>query len=139
MELKRRGFLGGMLAAFATTPEKVLKASGVDESAIGHAIGGQYVEPLTESFFGVSSDGAQGYAAERVKLLALKALRPKWFEDKRREHARDIEVLDVDLASFRSVSPAAKICIQRQRNYDRSIEHDLNRLDQHIGEAMFKP
>lgn len=135
MEIKRRGFLGGVLAAFATTPEKVLKASGIAESQLGYGSGVPSV--LNHG----RSAGAETpwFVNRRIKLVALKTLRPWWFEQKLRAEAKHVNLLDVDVASYRSVSPAAKIAIMRERVYRRAIDVEVSYLDSIAAEEAFTP
>lgn len=157
--LKRRGFL----KALATAPfvakqaaEKVGialmngKTLGVESmapssdlvrcamSAAGSTKGSQapvdYTQPdkLTEK------------AARQILKLAIKDPDVKRkLNSLMMETHRTVMWLDADLAVNRSMSLAAKICYQRQRNVDRDIKQELdrinpwNRLQQFLGKLLY--
>ena len=129
MAMKRRGFLGGIAAAFATTPEKVLKAAGVEASQLGQLTpsGGIISGGLNATTYG--SPGLPWYKAEKARVLAMRTFAPWLLEKKRRRQAYHVGSLDVNIASLRSVSPAAKIAMQRELNYRRQLDDELASLD----------
>ncbi len=127
-QMKRRGFLGGIAAALATTPEKVLKASGVQSSPIG----GDPFPPSPNLISpGMTSVGSTmpWWKAEKARIIALRTFAPWLLEKKRRRQARYVHVLDVNISCLRSVSPAAKIAMQRELQYRRQLEAELEGLD----------
>jgi len=135
--LKRRGFLGGMGALFATTPEKVLKASGVSvelSQAGGHIRAG--LAPGGTSTGGMEGPGAWPLA-RKARLIALKTLNPEWFERRRRADARHVSALEPHIASLRSVSASAKINMQREFQYRRYVEIEEEGYDIRAQEEMF--
>lgn len=137
--MRRRGFLGTMLAGVAAAPSAVLKSAGVAESGIG--LGGMAapVAGLVSSM-GVpnSISGSRNWALESLtRLKMLKTIAPSWFEQSRRQQSHNVYVLDVDLASLRSVSPAMKIAIQRERQFQRSIELEERSLSIRAQEIAF--
>lgn len=140
MKLKRRGFLGGISALMATTPEKVLNASGVTANPLAETVGGSPLVNLAGAYGGNSARGTgmPWHVTQRIKLISLKTFRPEWFERKRRRVARYVGVLDLDLAAMVSISPAMKICIQRERNYQRNLDQEIENYELDGEEEAFK-
>lgn len=127
-QIKRRGFLGGIAAALATTPEKVLKATGVSPTQIGREFGirsGEYAVPTAAETI---SGGLPWWKAERARIFAMRTFAPWLLEKKRRANAHHVSYLDINIASLRSVSPAAKIAMQRELQYRRQLDEELERL-----------
>jgi len=58
-------------------------------------------------------------AREALKLMGV----PQWQKDQWRHEAKNVSVLDPDLASMRSMSLSAKIYIQQDRNYQKHEAH----------------
>jgi len=135
--------MGGLAAIFASTPEKVLNAAGVKVTDVGAASGGlpPMIEPLIQNtgLPKALGDETPWYITNGLKLRALRLVRPHWFEKRRRLNARHVQTLDVDLASFRSVSPAAKIAIQRERQYQRYLDDEIENMDLIKMDEAFKP
>lgn len=133
--LKRRGFLGGMGALFATTPEKILAASGVKVSSLGETSG----FPSIGLGGGVSANSLSDSWAtsQKLRLAALKMFAPSWFDERRRRDARAVHVLAPHIASLRSVSPSAKINMQRELQYRTRIDDELRDYElQELSEAF---
>ena len=72
-----------------------------------------------------------------MKNQALRFLRPQWYIDKHRHNASYVRDLDIDLAMHKSMSLAAKIAFQKERNFQQrmSPERD-NWLQWKIAAAM---
>ena len=135
--LKRRGFLGGMGALFATTPEKILKASGVKVSPLGETANFPSGGLAGISLSGSSSINTSWATSQKLRLAALKMFAPSWFDEKRRRDARAVHVLAPHIASLRSVSPSAKINMQREFQYRTRIDEELRDYElQELSEAF---
>lgn len=79
------------------------------------------------------------YGHRRLAYLNfIKTLSPAWYEEKERKRARYIEGFDLDLAANRSMSLAAKVAIQRERNYRRLNSHDRQEVRFDIEDAMVR-
>lgn len=77
-------------------------------------------ERLDPELYGTNRREARLCAvAEHVKLFGL----PPGVDEHYRRRARHVSGLDPDIANKQSWSMAVKIMSQRQRNYERSIEH----------------
>lgn len=111
-----------------------VKASGL------HSWGGPTTAGLSGGGGGVimPGDGRSWQQVEYARLLALKALRPEWWEAKRRLSAYHVSALDVDIAGFQSVSMSAKLAMQRERNYEQQLAMEERSLLQRINEEAFK-
>ncbi|MFT3987205.1 hypothetical protein [Aestuariivirga sp.] len=76
-------------------------------------------------------------AREVAKWNALSILKPLWHERKLRRHASRVYALDIDLVSMRSMSLAARVAIQKERNFSRMEgETRQDYIDQHA-EGVF--
>ena len=135
--MKRRGFMGGIAAALATTPEKVLKASGVSSSPIG--AGSILPQPFVGSYGETKIHAESWRISEKMRFNALKMLNPWWFERKRRMDAHPINALDPNIAALRSVSPQAKIAMQRELQYRTQFEREIEFNEIGIFADQFQP
>lgn len=135
--MKRRGFLGGIAAALTTTPEKVLRASGVNPTVLGSP-----TEVNTRFGAAVQIENPTPLSSwnltERIRLLALKAAAPWWLEKQRRARAKHVRYLEPHIACLVSVSPAMKINMQREFQYRTQFELELERNELSIAEEQFK-
>lgn len=143
--LKRRGFL----QALATAPFVAKQAAEQAGMALmnGKTLGVETMAPsadLVRGAMGAASSemmGAQqpaGYKTDKLTEKAARQILKLAIKDpdvKRQLNSlmmqthRTVMWLDADLAMNRSMSLAAKICYQRQRNVDRDIRQELDRVN----------
>lgn len=114
----RRGFLKLMgaspLAAKAAAEE-------VTKSLVGIGIAPTYPYGIPVSGMAVGQSSAQMGKSEIAKMLMDAAFRSQ-VESASYRRNRHVSYLDLDLATKRSFSLAAKATFQRQRNVQREIE-----------------
>lgn len=150
MNIKRRSFLGislgGLVAGPSALAKKVAEQAGfstINKFGTGAQVYGDLTPgPSTDDYGGRSiGDNAKKYVESQQKKLlnlkTLKFLKPAWFEQKRRERAREVYALDLDLAAMNSMSLAAKVAIQRERNYKRYLDDEEEYITRRIKEKMF--
>ena len=120
MNVKRRGFFGLLAGAVAAGPKvaaETAKQAGVALQPFS-ADGANPVESLVSH----PSPMGSSWAAQRLaRVNLLKLLRPGFVDKKARMSARHVNRLDLDLAAMQSMSLAAKITAQRERNYQRAL------------------
>jgi len=149
MKLKRRSFLGisigGILSGPKVVAEKVAEQAGLGTigafGAGGDVFGGLIPGAESDEWGAKSAGDVSSYVAgQRKKLLNLQALqflKPDWFEEKRRSRASEVYALDMDLAAMHSMSMAAKVAIQKERNYQRALLDDEKYINRRIQEKLF--
>lgn len=143
MKQTKRGFLKLLSgAAFGgkkvveTAAAEAVKLAGVDGSGFGYAhspfIGGS-VGPI------LANEGPVNAREAVWKQMLRSGSLPSWKVNEIKEETDRVYSLDPDLATFRSFSLAAKVHIQRQRQYDRAIASARKRLDlDDLREAFLK-
>jgi hypothetical protein len=134
MSLKRRGFLGGVAAAFATTPDKVLRASGIStgDANIGRIGPGGFSSSAREpvsTIYNYNNPDRTWAVTRKLELQALHAAMPEWFEKRRRKAAKNVHVLDPNIDALVSVSKIGKINMQMELQYRRNLIEELESLD----------
>jgi hypothetical protein len=108
----RRGFLK-LLAALPAVPAAD-KLAGVDVAAGGTSWPGIGPAPM--------ADGS--YLSNQMKMAALikSGMMPDWFVKLGRKNCQmQARILDPDIACLRSVSLSAKVAMQSERNWTRSL------------------
>lgn len=142
--MKRRGFLGMFGAALAVGPEQIAKDAGIELNPL-HGTG-RYVNLLDDIGEGISGPNPTGVDKldpavwERKKLKTLRALRwfkPAFFEQKRRDDAKRVYELDLNIASLRSCSLAGKVAMQRELNYHKNLLEEEDSLKLRLEEKFF--
>lgn len=111
-DIGRRGFLG-MAATAPIAAQEFLKQTGTSVLGSEAANALASTHPVPSSLDGNS------------KLIALKraGLLPDWFIRQRRAYSQaTARVLDPDIAALRSVSVAAKLNMQAERNFQREMD-----------------
>ena len=139
--MKRRGFLGGILASplalKAAAEEKVAKLSGWWDGDLS-PVGTDLVHTLADNApGGIHEFAGEIWVARAVKEAnLLRTLAPELLERKRRREAKEVRSIDPDLAALQSMSLAAKIAFQRERLYHRTIEEEAGWIDRVKEEAI---
>jgi hypothetical protein len=139
--MKRRGFLGGILASplalKAAAEEKIAKLSGWRDGDLLSPVGTDLVDTLADNAPGGIGFGGESWMARAVKeAKLLRTLAPELFERKRRREAKEVRSIDPDLAALQSMSLAAKIAFQRERLYHRTLEEEAGWIDRVKEEAI---
>ena len=111
-DLSRRGFLGAAAASPMVAKEMAQRAA---ENAAGVAVVGHGAQ---------NSDVAIERRTKAARLFHRFGL-PEWKKRELRRRAGRFRILDADLATMQSLSLAAKLRIQQQRNYDRMCEEEM--------------
>jgi hypothetical protein len=132
MKMKRRGFMGSIAAALTINPSSQIEA-----------VAGHVISPTIGSLTGSGAVAGVGASTswatrEKAKISLLKMLNPKWFEQKRRMAAKNVNRLDIDIASFQSVSMAGKIAMQRERNYQTEYMREYDWAEIREAEDQFE-
>lgn len=118
--MRRRGFLGGLLASpllgGVKSEDIALEASGISIKPL-RALTPDNLGDLT----GMKElgDTRPWYLQRRVELEFIKFFDPKYFIDAARRNAKEIHYIEPDILALRSVSAAGKVAIQRERNFRR--------------------
>ncbi len=142
--MKRRGFLGGILASplalKAAAEEKIASLSNIYMKGTTQ-VSTSVLEDIAiaRDSWGGESVGISGesWTARRLKeLRLLKTFAPQLLEKKRRADARRVHEIDPDLAGLQSMSLAAKIAFQRERLYKRSLEEEQTWIERLEEEAI---
>jgi hypothetical protein len=126
--MRRRGFLGFMGGAAVAGPSMAKQAlaqsvGDLSLGGIGMSYGGLGV-PLPASM-GARSISSASWAASNLAKLVGRSAAQHAFHRKRIQPV----ALDPDLASYRSMSLGARISMQRDRDYERSIEQERGYLE----------
>lgn len=135
--LKRRGFLGGLLATPLATAAaakdaaiKQLGASGIYTGAESFTPDG----PPDEIFRSGSTRPDQPwYITRRLRLEAIKLFNRGYLEEKARREAKYVRNIDPDIMALQSVSLAGKIFMQRKRQFEKEMD-----IDSMIEETYFR-
>lgn len=126
--MKRRNFLGFLGGAAVAAPAMAQSAAqslttaglpeGINTSLLNYAAGSSYPG---------NAPSGPDRAADALKALTRLGMRT---QDQHAFYRREVHVggLDADLATFKSFSLSAKISIQRDRNYERELEHKKQTL-----------
>jgi hypothetical protein len=129
--MRRRGFLGGLLASpllGGVKPEDAaLEASGISINPIRHPTP-DTLSDLTDT---VGFEGNKPWFVQRrLKLEFVKLFDSSYFEEAARRNAKEVHSIEPDILALRSVSAAGKVAIQRERNFRRlsNPEHELDDL-----------
>lgn len=141
--MKRRGFFGmiaGAVAAGPSAAKSVAKQAGINLSpvAFGEIIP---MKSLSDNCVPNSVGASIGKSWTETRLLRfnlLKSLRPAFFEKRHRDNARHVNRFDLDLSSLQSMSLAAKVAVQRERNYRRLIAEEEGYLNSSWEEEQFE-
>lgn len=123
----RRGFLGGMIAAI-TSPSiakadaaqtALFKGSGISEGVT------PYIANVAGREYPGRSDGKRPwYVTRRLKLESLRIWDPDFLRKKAERENRDVDCIEPSVMALKSVSPLAKIAIQRDRNIKRAMDFE---------------
>lgn len=143
--MKRRGFMGLFGAALAVGPEQIAKDAGFSLDPLEGWQGSDHslLDDIGEGIAGpdLNSVNVDPVSWEKKKKLSvLRAMRwfkPAFFEQKRRDEAKHISVLDLNIASLRSCSVAGKVAMQRELNYQKNILEEEASLKLRIEERFF--
>lgn len=131
--LARRRFLSFLVAAPAAVP--VIAKEAAAKLGLEGALGGM-IGPHTLPGYGVPASLSTGASEHWAK----RALREFWSPAKQRERAETIDGaarrLDPDLASMRSLSPAAAYQLQRTRCKARVEQKSLDHYNDHWQEHL---
>lgn len=123
MNLSRRNFLGAAAASPLAAKEMVKKAAeAASMEAAGISLHG---DSLYTGVAGIDIDSPQQSLWEAVKKIGI----PDWKRDDLRADARRSRTLDPDIAALKSLSMAAKMRKQWNRNYDTLIESALKQTE----------
>jgi hypothetical protein len=128
-------------AALAVGPEAVAKQAGVNLDPF--ALGGVSRAGLVSGSLGaavpdVASSPAFYEKQQLARIKLLKFLNPKWLQESRRDSAKYVSQIDMDLAVLRSVSLAGKVTIQRERNYQRELDREETWASHRLQERLFE-
>jgi len=141
--MKRRGFLGGILASplalKAAAEEKIASLSNIYMKGTTQVSTSVLEDIVARDSWGGESVGISGesWTARGLKeLRLLKTFAPQLLEKKRRADARRVHEIDPDLAGLQSMSLAAKIAFQRERLYKRSLEEEQTWIERLEEEAI---
>lgn len=120
--MKRRGFLGMFAGAVVAGPSMAKQAAaetlaGLNVNALSGGIASQSGE-FPPYGGAVSSSGMNNWASNELAKLGLRTASQHEFYKRR----MTVHMLDPDLASFRSFALHQKIRMQRERDYERSLE-----------------
>ena len=124
----RRGFLGGMIAAI--TSPSIAKADAAQSALFRGAGISEGVKPFVRSITGVGygevspSSKTPWYVSRRLKLEALRIWDPDFLRKKAEKDNKEVDSIEPSVMALKSVSPLAKIAIQRERNIKRAMDHD---------------
>jgi hypothetical protein len=124
--MNRRFFLKVFGLGAATAPNTAkntlsgLITPALSDTGVNHIAGVDnediYEPGLHEYLYGKNAP------ALKAALRAYGSI-PKFHQEQlKRDAAEDSRRLDVDLASYRSMSPSVKMLHQKQRNYDRKVD-----------------
>ena len=127
----KRGFLkivggallGGKKVAETAVAEAAQMAGLSAGSGDGHSFIGMSGRPVSRS----QEDVAKQEAIWRRMMMSNDL--PSWKVKELKREVSRVYSLDPDIASFRSFSLAAKIHMQRQRQYDRALEYAREGFD----------
>lgn len=125
----RRGSFAQAAAAVAVAPtlikEQMKQASGRGGSDLALINSTTGIHPTTE-LVGMSArmskDGGLNPLSAMADLVKSKKI-PAWKEREMRAKTRLILTFDVDLVANRSMSTAARVAIQAERNYQRELKN----------------
>lgn len=120
--MKRRNFLGMFAGAAIAGPSMVKSAAaetlaGLNVTALSGGIASQFGEAAPYGG-AVVSGGMNHWASAEIAKLGLRTASQHEFYKRRMA----VHTLDPDLASFRSFALHQKIRMQRDRDYERSLE-----------------
>ncbi len=119
----RRSFVRalGLLPAAAASPAETLKTAGIERTM------GSYVGAVVTSGSDDTAVTQTEAQAERASAWVLANGLPQYVLDAVRRDRRVPHGLDPDLAAYRSFSLAAKVAIQRERDFQRACADTLAR------------
>jgi len=139
-------------AALAVKPKDVMLLTGMDTDPLAGTVTHHSALVPGAKLMGLNVDtpgqgppdstvsGAMTAILKQKKRLtfahALNKINPEWLKTKRRQNAKAVQQFDMDLASLHSVSLAAKVAFQRERNYEREYIEETEwmkiRLDEYV-------
>lgn len=125
--MQRRGLLGGMAALFAAPVAKNIPPQIENISDPLRHVGvatAVDAESLANGLEAASKKTVERYNKKLLKNQALRFFKPSWFVEQKRSYANNVQELDLDLATHRSMSVAAKIAIQKERNFQRYMSDE---------------
>lgn len=139
--MKRRGFMGGLAALLAAKPkpEDLAKINTSGISEYGNIVG-EYASGDGMSWSEPPEPEEPGahYRNRLNELLTLKRENPEWLHRRRLLDAKGVSFIDADIAVMQSWSLAAKVAAQRQRNYDRALDAEMEHHRLNWQEAVFR-
>ncbi|MEJ0093299.1 MAG: hypothetical protein WDN46_17510 [Methylocella sp.] len=121
-------FLGAAPAAISPLAADAARMAGLNATALGGYT--PMIGLSNNSTVGMPVPNSHQTGEGLAKWLLVHGV-PDWVKENMRQRHRVPNALDADLASNRSFSLAAKILIQRERDYDRAVK-DLfskNKID----------
>jgi hypothetical protein len=120
MSLSRRFFLRGMSMAPAIAKgaaQTIERSVGIRTTGLGNDI--------TDEDWGGPTRGEGNREKALIEVFKKFGGLPQWKKDEIRKEARNVHQLDVDLATMTSMSLAAKMYIQADRNERRALKREL--------------
>ena len=116
MKLNRRGFLGAAAVSPLTAKEAAKKA--IEQMEMEASGIGLYSDSMSTYISTSTPEPPMRSLWEAIHELGI----PEWKKEDLWDDARRSRTLDPDIASMRSMSLAAKMQMQWQRNYDLLVK-----------------
>lgn len=130
--MKRRTFFGFMGGAAVAGPSMAKQAVTASLSDLGVGLSNPFGPsvPPSGGYEVAQSGGEVEYATRRLGIFRRLVGSREWLARRKREFQP--YALDPDLARYRSFSLAAKIHIQRERDFKRWLDREANWLERRI-------